>query len=944
MAAALATKQLLVLVVANLLVWVLFLQFSVTDNLEVGERPTEKLEEKGQTHLEAEREIPACKAPEEEEETRERRERREEELGEVHGNGLQGSDVLGNAFAAPEAAYEIGGMREIKAGGKAVLLDDGETLAIKETWYEEGGLLGEFEEYPKTKLRCSAYSPLPTLKVYGREVEAGQVAIMWPKNSHIRKLLRETSFVGVDVIHEETGERVGFVMAEEALPGQSAGVGGLPMLPNKNLFLSFTCDAVGIELLHQVLNEPNPAWVAEISFGFQIHQDDASPDNIGRTVVDISLRLLRRKVKQYEIVHVLNPYVPRRGGHSEIELTVVQRSIERAYNYAWERGIRVKVLAAVFEEDEEIVEYPYVKTSRPLVRYFLDHLGRKLPLTGDIFDRAYEDSGMAEYFLFTNADIACLPQFYELIWQKYSMPNRTVSLLREQLDLDDINLEAPIDLNGLYTAAATIGLEHPGDDAVIIPMSWLPRIHYDVVYAAYPPVACTFITQLKQFGPISKIRGRISFHLGIDTQTSAWMLDPATIFATHANKHSARMAFERTAEDIPGFPGETACRFRKWCSNTGQQKVKFAEEQVLDDLGHELRCQMVPPMREDDWHVKGLPTYVYGRERAIQANNALQAERENLSDEEFDDLLPDRFARYRITGLPEVPLPGHAQNKPSTKNLVDQKNIVVDNPHVLVEVLSAGGTGQEEYLATLLKSLPHFSGGFMMEPVMDGKSLTDVLELPPPSSFQRRYNLKVLGLQHRWGTDNQDHFADMNPLFVTTFADVVMQAFCRPPFQIHVLSLEQNFVDLVTIQLSSGWGPGGSAEGSNVAFDVRTMLEANRHFPIIPPMTDLDVLIAYNYEILFKKQDFQDVFQQYKCLVVSKIDVERNFNSLPSARAALGPLLASTQVADVEFANAFFPYAGSEMDERVRDTVREAVVAFQERYANAGIELPTVVM
>eukprot|EP00011_Vannellida_sp_DIVA3-517-6-12_P000842 CAMPEP_0114613148 /NCGR_PEP_ID=MMETSP0168-20121206/4983_1 /TAXON_ID=95228 ORGANISM="Vannella sp., Strain DIVA3 517/6/12" /NCGR_SAMPLE_ID=MMETSP0168 /ASSEMBLY_ACC=CAM_ASM_000044 /LENGTH=908 /DNA_ID=CAMNT_0001824145 /DNA_START=21 /DNA_END=2744 /DNA_ORIENTATION=+ len=908
MAGPLSAKQLVGLVLLNLVLWGLFMQFSLTDRY-VAPAPEELVE--SDSHKP---ELLACDNVEVVED--------DEAWEEISGSG---------------AFYGSSRLKKAAAGKRAVLLEDGETLAIRKTWYEEGGLLGEFHEYPKTELTCSHYQPLPTLKVFGRAAKPGEVAIVWPKNTHIRKVLRETSFVGVDVIHEETGEKVGFVIAEEQLPGQSAALGSVPLLPNKNLFLSFPCEATGIELLHAILNEPNPAWVAEISFGFQIHRDDASPDNIARTVHDISIRLQRTQVKQHEIVHVLNPYVPRRGGHSEIELTVVQRAIERAYNYAWERGIRVKVLAAVFEEDEAIVEYPYQHTTRPLVRHFLDHLGRKLPLTGDIFDRAYEDAGQADYFLFTNADIACLPHFYELVWQKYSMPNRTVSLLREQLDLDDINLEAPIDVDGLYTAAATIGLEHPGDDAVIIPMEWLPRIHYDMVYAAYPPVACTFITQLKQFGPISKVRARITFHLGIDTQTSAWLLDPETVFATHANKHAARMAFERTAEDIPDFPGQTACRFWIWCSNSGQQTVKFAEEQLLE-IGSELKCQTVPPMREDDWHVAGMPLYVYGRERARQANAALAAMRENLSDVEWDDLLPKRFERYRITDVQQNTLPG--KSSVSTKNLIDQKNIVVDNPHVLVEVISSGGTGQEEYLAALLKELPHFSGGYLMEPIMDGKSLSDILEFPATSSFQRRYNLKVLGLQHRWGTDNQDHFADMNPLFVTTFSDVVMQAFCRPPFQIHVLSLEQNFVDVVTAQLARGWAPGSNVEGSNLVFDMREMLISNRHFPTLLPMTDLDVLIAFNYEIIFRRIEFEQLYLQYKCLVLTKIDVERSFNSLASARDALAPLLAATKVTDQEFASEFFPYAGAAVDPAMRDTVHEAVVAFQERYTSGGYTLP----
>ena len=105
------------------------------------------------------------------------------------------------------------------------------------------------------------------------------------------------------------------------------------------------------------------------------------------------LYLEQHEPQHYEIVHFFNPYKPKLTSEAAIEMTLVHATLREAYHYAWRLGIRVKIVAMVFEEDQEMVEYPYVQASRSLRMRFLDALGRKVPIMTELLDRAWEDGG-----------------------------------------------------------------------------------------------------------------------------------------------------------------------------------------------------------------------------------------------------------------------------------------------------------------------------------------------------------------------------------------------------------------------------------------------------------------------------------------------------------------------------------------------------------------------
>jgi Sulfotransferase family len=129
--------------------------------------------------------------------------------------------------------------------------------------------------------------------------------------------------------------------------------------------------------------------------------------------------------------------------------------------------VTVELHAASFREDEEVVP-PFLRKTRPLERSILD-LGdfktrKRLPLIKDILDRLFQESS-ADYFIYTNVDIALQPEFYasvgELIREGtagFVINRRTISPRHTRIE------EIPL----MYKEGKK-GQKHPGFDCFIFP-------------------------------------------------------------------------------------------------------------------------------------------------------------------------------------------------------------------------------------------------------------------------------------------------------------------------------------------------------------------------------------------------------------------------------------------------------------------------------------------
>ena len=116
------------------------------------------------------------------------------------------------------------------------------------------------------------------------------------------------------------------------------------------------------------------------------------------------------------IAHIINPVKVGRNSDLYYAQPITFETMQRAKELA-KGKVNIELYTTQYAEDREIIP-PYFSITPDLERSVLDlktfDAKRKLPLIADILQRLYETSN-AEYFVYTNVDIAVMPQFYEAV-------------------------------------------------------------------------------------------------------------------------------------------------------------------------------------------------------------------------------------------------------------------------------------------------------------------------------------------------------------------------------------------------------------------------------------------------------------------------------------------------------------------------------------------------
>ncbi len=116
------------------------------------------------------------------------------------------------------------------------------------------------------------------------------------------------------------------------------------------------------------------------------------------------------------IAHLVNPFKVPAGANFGFVQEVTFASMLAAREFAGGK-VQVELLAVGYEEDEPAMPAGFRRCS-PLQRSVLDtgsfNKKRKLPLIAELLDKLAGNS-TAEYLIYTNADIALMPQFYTAV-------------------------------------------------------------------------------------------------------------------------------------------------------------------------------------------------------------------------------------------------------------------------------------------------------------------------------------------------------------------------------------------------------------------------------------------------------------------------------------------------------------------------------------------------
>lgn len=193
-----------------------------------------------------------------------------------------------------------------------------------------------------------------------------------------------------------------------------------------------------------------------------------------------------------KIAHIINPVVVNESSDLFVAQPITFETMKVAQNFAHQRDLDVQLYAAQFSEDHPIIPDYFQKTSN-LTRSVIDvnqfKFPRKLPLLQDILDRLYGASE-ADYFIYTNVDIALMPNFYvsvskiiNLGYDAFVINRRLISIKQESID--DIPL--------MY---GEIGKSHPGYDCFVFKRNVYPKYKLGNTCIGIKFIDSTFLVNL----------------------------------------------------------------------------------------------------------------------------------------------------------------------------------------------------------------------------------------------------------------------------------------------------------------------------------------------------------------------------------------------------------------------------------------------------------------
>ena len=214
-----------------------------------------------------------------------------------------------------------------------------------------------------------------------------------------------------------------------------------------------------------------------------------------------------------KLAHIINPVAVKESSDLFIAQPITFESMRVAKQFA-DGAVEVAQYTAQYSEDRPIIPEWYVQT--PDLDRSVQNLGsfqvpRKLPLIGDILNRLYEASD-AEYFIYTNVDIALLPSFYTAVntiidagYDAFIINRRTLPAHYRRIE------ELPL----MY---ADIGQSHPGYDCFVFRREAVPHFLLGAVCIGVPKIGVTlaanmvcFARRFREFGEL-----HLTFHIGDD--------------------------------------------------------------------------------------------------------------------------------------------------------------------------------------------------------------------------------------------------------------------------------------------------------------------------------------------------------------------------------------------------------------------------------------------
>ena len=211
--------------------------------------------------------------------------------------------------------------------------------------------------------------------------------------------------------------------------------------------------------------------------------------------------------------HIINPVIAGKESDLFVAQPITFESMRIAQKYSQDI-VEVELVTAQFEEDRPVIPEFFIKTpnlSKSIQDIIIFNKKRKLPLIKDILDRLYEASD-AEYFIYTNVDIALMPFFYVAITNIIDSGYDAFVITRRTIE------KKYGDTGKLHLMFSQVGEKHRGHDCFVFKSDFYKNFKLGTACIGADWVGKILIANLinsaSNFSEFKNLH--LTFHLGND--------------------------------------------------------------------------------------------------------------------------------------------------------------------------------------------------------------------------------------------------------------------------------------------------------------------------------------------------------------------------------------------------------------------------------------------
>ena len=141
--------------------------------------------------------------------------------------------------------------------------------------------------------------------------------------------------------------------------------------------------------------------------------------------------------------------------------------------------------------------------------------GRKLPLINDILQKIQEVEN-CDYCVFSNVDIALMPQFYDVVFYNIKKGHDAIVINRRRLNNEYSSVE---ELPLMYS---DLGKSHPGFDCFVFKKELMNSFILDEICVGVPFLEAALVHNIFSFAnnPLFIPDAHLTFHIGMDVMAN----------------------------------------------------------------------------------------------------------------------------------------------------------------------------------------------------------------------------------------------------------------------------------------------------------------------------------------------------------------------------------------------------------------------------------------